>query len=93
MKEEVKHEENENPTLKQIIELNEDEAEELDDEEIEKNLKLPSSFEEIKEENYPLFLTVKWLLVLIDGTIKYPFFCRRKNKLIGSNINAEWHNE
>jgi len=41
MKEEVKVELNENPTLKQILELNEDEAEELDDEEIEKNLKLP----------------------------------------------------
>jgi|JI10StandDraft_1071094.scaffolds.fasta_scaffold791046_1 hypothetical protein len=46
-------------TLKQVIELNEDELEELDEEELEKNLSLPSSFNEIEDAHYPLFLTVK----------------------------------
>lgn len=80
-------------TLKQVIELNEDELEELDEEELEKNLSLPSSFNEIEDAHYPLFLTVKWLLILIDGTVSKPFFCWRKNKVVGSNINTEWHNE
>ena len=79
--------------MKQAIELNEDEIEELDDDEIEKNLKIPSNFEEIEESSFPLFLTVKWLLILIDSAVWQPFFCWWKNKLIGSSINAEWNND
>lgn len=59
MKEESSAKDQNHQTLKQAIELNEDEIEELDDDEIEKNLKIPTNFEEIEESSFPLFLTVK----------------------------------
>lgn len=59
MKEESNDNDKNHQTLKQAIELNEDEIEELDDDEIEKNLKIPSNFEDVEESSFPLFLTVK----------------------------------
>ena len=47
----------------------EEEAEQLDDEEIEKGLNLPSTFDQIKDNQYPLFLTVKRVLLMIDATV------------------------
>lgn len=77
-----------------FAQVNEEDIEELDDEEIEKTLKLPSSFQEVQDDQYPLFLTVKRLLLMIDATVFQSFYYRDKNqKLVQQSQSAQWHNE
>ena len=73
-------------------EINEDEL--MDMEEMEKNMKLPQSMQEMRNDDFPAFLTIKRLVYMIDGSLRRPFFARNlKNELIGLDSQAEWHNE
>ena len=50
--------------------------------------------EELSSEDYPLFLTVKRLIYMLDASTDFPFFARDKGgKQIGLESNVEWHNE
>ncbi len=70
--------------------LDEEEA----DNEIVKNMAKLNSLRHVKEESFPLFLTVKRLVLLIDGCLSRPFFARNiKDQIIGLDANAQWHNE
>jgi len=71
-----------------------DEDELLDMEEIEKNMKLAQSFNQMRNEDFPAFLTIKRLVFMIDGSLGRPFFARNmRNEIIGLDSQAEWHNE
>ena len=55
---------------------------------------LAHSMEELSSEDFPLFLTVKRLILMLDASTNYPFFARDKTgKQIGLESNVEWHNE
>lgn len=72
--------------------INEDEL--MDMEEIEKNMKMPQSMQQMRNDDFPAFLTIKRLVYMIDGSLRRPFFARNlKNEIIGLDSQAEWHNE
>lgn len=53
-----------------------------------------NSLRHVKEDSFPMFLTVKRLVLLIDGSLSRPFFARNvKDQIIGLDANAQWHNE
>jgi hypothetical protein len=61
-----------------------DEDELLDMEEIEKNMKMAQSFNQMRNEDFPAFLTIKRLVFMIDGSLGRPFFARNmRNEIIG----------
>ena len=63
-------------------EINEDEL--MDMEEIEKNMKMPQSMQQMRNDDFPAFLTIKRLVYMIDGSLRRPFFARNlKNEIIG----------
>ena len=50
--------------------------------------------EELSSEDFPLFLTVKRLIYMLDASTDFPFFSRdNSGKQIGLESNVEWHNE
>ena len=52
------------------------------------------SLDDLEESDYPGFFTVKSFIMMIDGTLKKPFFIRNKNReLIEQDSKAAWHNE
>ncbi len=64
------------------------------EEQIEKQMSLARSMEDLSNEDFPLFLTVKRLLLMIDATTTFPFFCRdNKGQQIGMKSDVQWHNE
>ena len=66
----------------------------LDDEELQKKLLKYTSMNELKEEDFPAFLTMKNLLIMVDGALARPFFTRNKdNQIIGGDSSAHWHSE
>ena len=72
--------------------MNEDEL--LDMEEMEKNMNIAQSMNEMRNEDFPAFLTIKRLVFMIDGSLGRPFFARNmRNEIIGLDSQAEWHNE
>ena len=72
--------------------INEDEI--LDMEEMEKNMKVAQSMSEMRNDDFPAFLTIKRLVYMIDASLRRPFFARNmKNEIIGLDSQAEWHNE
>ena len=54
----------------------------------------PVSMNLVKDEDFPLFLTVRRLIFMIDASLRRPFFARDiQGKVIGAGTNFEWHNE
>lgn len=55
---------------------------------------LPAAYEDLKPHNFPLFLTLKQLLFMLDASLYDSFFFRdADNKVIGMEHNLTWHNE
>ena len=49
---------------------------------------------QIREEDFPLFLTIRKLILMIDGSLTRPFFTRDlQNRVIGMSLGFEWHTE
>ena len=66
----------------------------MDELELEQTMKLPHSFDEVREDHFPLFLTVRRLLYMVDASLVRPFFVRNaQREIVGLDANAEWHNE
>ena len=64
------------------------------EEQIEKQLSLAMSMDELSSEDFPLFLTVKRLLFMIDASTDFPFFSRDSSgQQVGMETNVQWHNE
>jgi len=61
----------------------------MDDDELERQMKLPNYFSELTNEHFPLFLTVKALVYMMDASLKFPFFSRNyKGEIIGMESGA-----
>lgn len=57
-------------------------------------LEMPNAFEDLKPKHFPLFVTVKQLLYMMDASLQHSFFKRdAKNNIIGMDSNLSWHNE
>lgn len=66
----------------------------LDDEELQKKMLKYTSMNELKEEDFPGFFTIRNLMIMIDGALARPFFTRNKeNQIIGGDSSAQWHSE
>jgi hypothetical protein len=48
----------------------------MDEEELEKQLELPNSFADLCSDHFPMFLTVKRLIYMLDASLDFPFFSR-----------------
>ena len=72
-------------TMRKIEEfLSKEEEELLDEIEVENQLNLPNSLNELNNSHFPLFLTVKRLVYMIDACLTYPFFVRNNsNEIVG----------
>ena len=46
------------------------------------------SLNDIKEEDFPGFFTIKQFMILVDGCLTVPFYTRdKKNKLLNNEIS------
>ena len=64
------------------------------DENIEKQTEIVARFSQLTQRDYPLFLTVKRLIMMFDASTRYPFFARDANgNQVGLSGNLEWSNE
>jgi len=66
----------------------------LEDLETEKQLHQYNRINDVNKKDFPLFLTVKKLVYMLDGDCKTSFFSRdNKGRIVGMNSSNEWHNE
>lgn len=55
---------------------------------------IPNSFDDLEAKHFPLFITVKRLIYMMDACLNYSFFSRdNNNNIIGLDSNLGWHNE
>ncbi len=59
----------------------------VDDLAIESEMNLPNSFDDLKPWQFPLFVTVKRLIYMMDACLAYSFFSRDNTLLRNNN----WH--
>ena len=52
-----------------------------------------NSLEDLEEKDYPGFFTIKSFIIMLDGTLKKPFFIRQKEEKTDQQSQATWHNE
>lgn len=44
--------------------------------------------------DFPAFMTIRNLIMLVDASLRYPFFARNKDgKIKGQTVTNTWHNE
>lgn len=48
----------------------------LEEDELEKQLKLPNSIDHLTTDHYPLFATIKRFIYMIDASLDHSFFSR-----------------
>ncbi|CAI2383785.1 unnamed protein product [Moneuplotes crassus] len=66
----------------------------IEDLEMEKQMVRYGSLNKVPKQNFPLFLTVKKLVYMLDGGCRTSFFSRDKDSnIIGMDSSNEWHNE
>jgi hypothetical protein len=57
-------------------------------------MNIPNSFDDLESRHFPLFITVKRLIYMMDACLNYSFFSRdHNNNIIGLDSNLGWHNE
>jgi hypothetical protein len=65
-----------------------------DDEQIEKQMKLPHSMDALNSDHFPLFVTVRRLIYMLDASLDNSFFSRNfEGQIIGMESGVQWHNE
>lgn len=48
----------------------------------------------LNSDHFPLFVTVRRLIYMIDASLEYSFFSRNfEGQIIGMDSGVEWHNE
>lgn len=72
-----------------------EEEEDIDEmkEKLEQKMKKFKSLFDLEESDYPGFFTVKSFIMMIDGTLKKPFFITKNNETTEEESQATWHNE
>lgn len=64
------------------------------EEEAEKQIHLPESIDGLNASHFPLFVTIKRLIYMLDASMDYSFFSRNSDgKIVGMESNVQWHNE
>lgn len=57
-------------------------------------MNIPNSYNDMNKKDFPLFTTIKRLIIMMDASLPYSFFSRDKdNNIIGLDSNLGWHNE
>lgn len=81
--------------MKELLEfIRKEEQDIVEDLQIETQLNIPNSFDELQPSHFPLFITVKRLIYMMDACLNYSFFSRdHNNNIIGLDSNLGWHNE
>ena len=65
-----------------------------DELELEQQLSLAPTLRQVASEEFPLFLTVRRLLFMVDGCFARSFFVRNaKGESVGQTSASQWHNE
>jgi len=60
-----------------------------DEEDLEKQMALPSSLMDLNSDHFPVFTTTKRLLYMVDATLSFPFFSRNiKGEIIGTESSV-----
>ncbi|KAL4461532.1 hypothetical protein ABPG74_016156 [Tetrahymena malaccensis] len=68
--------------------------EEDDAEKLEKDMDKYENLSSMAPQDFPAFMTVRNLIMLIDASLTYPFFKRNKEgKIKGQTAQNTWHNE
>ena len=66
----------------------------FEEESSEEEVQGPVSLEFMRDEDFPLFATVRKIIFMVDAAMKRPFFARNKEgNVIGSSSKFQWHNE
>ncbi|CDW72543.1 lupus brain antigen [Stylonychia lemnae] len=74
--------------------INKEERDLVDDLSLETHMNIPNSFDNLTSRHFPLFVTVKKLIYMLDACLNYSFFSRdNNNNIIGLDSNLGWHNE
>ncbi|CAD8176793.1 unnamed protein product [Paramecium octaurelia] len=67
---------------------------EKEEEKLKQELNAFHSFADMQDSDFPAFLTIKKLVLLIDGSLANPFFSRtQENKIVNSDTHAQWSTE
>lgn len=84
-----------NAQQQDLLKLIQIEADQIEQElAVESQLNMPAAFEDLKPVHFPLFLTLKQLLFMLDASLCESFFYRdQENKVVGMENNLTWHNE
>lgn len=63
--------------------------------EVDENFKLKANtMDQLKESDFPLFLTLRKLVFMLDGCLETPFFARTLDgKIIELSSSSQWHSE
>ncbi|CAD8130609.1 unnamed protein product [Paramecium sonneborni] len=74
-------------------ELNQEDWEQ-EEEKLKQELNAFHSFADMKDSDFPAFLTIKKLVLLVDGSLAKPFFSRTQDKkILSSDTHAQWSTE
>lgn len=77
--------------LDEIRQEEENLADELD---LEAQMTLAPTLSTVESDDFPLFLTIRRLIFMVDGCFYHSFFVRnQKGEIIGQNSSSQWHNE
>jgi hypothetical protein len=81
--------------MKEMLEfIKKEEKDLVEDLQIENQMNIPNSFDDLESRHFPLFITVKRLIYMMDACLNYSFFSRdHNNNIIGLDSNLGWHNE
>lgn len=78
----------------EVLDLGLEENLEVFESDSEDDLQGPASMEFLRDEDFPLFVTVRKVIFMVDAAMKRPFFARDHDcNVIGSNSKFQWHNE
>ena len=76
------------------VEETDDLMEDDEDAELQRLSAIPDSFSLLNDSHFPLFLTLRKFLVMLDGTLRVPFFARSLDKsLLGQSLTTSWQQE
>lgn len=68
--------------------------EEDDEDVLEKDMEKFENLNDMENSDFPAFMTIRNLIMLVDSSLKYPFFKRNKEgKVRGQTVQNTWHNE
>lgn len=74
--------------------INREEKDLIEDIQLESQMNMPNSYDDLQPWHFPLFATVKKLVYMMDACLSYSFFSRdHNNNIIGLDSNLGWHNE